>query len=177
VDRDEDGRNPARRRPNLAGKGRGSDPCSPRVPFRRLEGSEEVPAAVLGGALHPWPPVPRFLRGDRLWSWSGGRGRCRGVVGRQRCAQEWGRGARGGAAQARHACSLCGWRVSGLARGHGRDLSSAGGRRVFKAWDQGGRAGPGLTSGEAETRPVRCSNTLACAGSREHQHTTPFISQ
>jgi hypothetical protein len=76
----------------LAGKGWGSDPCSPRVPFRQLEGSEEVSAVVLGGALHPWPPLPRFLRGDHLRSWSGGRGRCRGVAGRQRCAQEWGRG-------------------------------------------------------------------------------------
>jgi hypothetical protein len=88
-----------------------------------------------------------------------------------------GEGAHGGAARARHACGQCGWRVSGLARGHGRDLSSAGGRRMFKAWDQGGRAGPVPTSGEAETRPVRCSDTLACAGSREHQHMTPFISQ
>jgi hypothetical protein len=76
----------------LAGKGWGSDPCSPRVPFRWLEGSEEVPTAVLNGALHPWPPLPRFRQGDRLRSWSGGWGRCRGVAGRQRYAQEWGMG-------------------------------------------------------------------------------------
>jgi hypothetical protein len=116
----------------LAGKGWGNDPCSPRVPFRQLEGSEEVPAAVLGGALHPWPPLPRFLRGDRLRSWSGGRGRCRGVAGRQRCAQEWGRGAHGGAARARHACGLCGWRVAtaGTCRPRVDDACSRRGTRA-----------------------------------------------
>jgi hypothetical protein len=59
-----------------------------------------VLAAVLGGALHPWPPLPWFRRGDRLWSWSGGRGRCREVAGRQRCAQGWGRELGGGIAMA-----------------------------------------------------------------------------
>jgi hypothetical protein len=97
---DGDRRNPARGRPFFAGKGWGSDPCSPRVPFRWLEGSEEVPVVVLGGALHPWPPLPRFQRGDHLWSWSGGRGRCRGVTGRQMCAQGWGWELRGGIAMA-----------------------------------------------------------------------------
>jgi hypothetical protein len=100
-----------------------------------------VPAAVLGGALHPWPPLPRFRRGDRLRSWSGGRGRCRGVTGRQRCAQEWGRGTSGGAARARRRCSArpvqdgarrdcrlarLGSRTREKGRGDGKHLAPAG---------------------------------------------------
>jgi hypothetical protein len=42
ADRDEDGRNPARRRPDLAGKGRGSDEGSPRVRFLGSNGAEEA---------------------------------------------------------------------------------------------------------------------------------------
>jgi hypothetical protein len=96
----EDGGILARGRPGLAGKGWESGVGSPRVPFRWLEGSKEVPAVVLGGALHPWPLLPWFRRGDRLWSWFGGRGRCRGVAGRLRCAQRWGRELSGGIAMA-----------------------------------------------------------------------------
>jgi hypothetical protein len=40
----------------LAGKVRGSDVGSPRVPFRGLEGSEKVPLVKFGGPvdLRPW---------------------------------------------------------------------------------------------------------------------------
>jgi hypothetical protein len=43
----------------LAGKGRGSDVGSPRTPFRRLDGPEEVPVSVGGGltAGRPLRPV------------------------------------------------------------------------------------------------------------------------
>jgi hypothetical protein len=46
-----DGRNPARGRPRLAGKESRGDVGSHRVPFRALEGLEEVLAVVRGGVV------------------------------------------------------------------------------------------------------------------------------
>jgi hypothetical protein len=46
-----DGGIEGRRRPDLAGKGWGSGPCSPRVRFWCLDGSEEVPTMGKGGAV------------------------------------------------------------------------------------------------------------------------------
>jgi hypothetical protein len=51
ADRDEDGRNPARGRPGLAGKGPRRGLGLPRVPFEAVQRSEEVPEGVLGGSV------------------------------------------------------------------------------------------------------------------------------
>jgi hypothetical protein len=69
-----------RRRPDFAGKGRGSGPCSPRVPFRGLDGLEERPAVEFGGAMDLRPPRLLFRRDGQLcWGpWS--RGRCMGSL-------------------------------------------------------------------------------------------------
>jgi hypothetical protein len=50
-----DGGIEGRRRPDLARKGWGSGPCSPRVRFWCLDGSKEVPAMGNGGAVDLQP--------------------------------------------------------------------------------------------------------------------------
>ena len=63
------GRIPARGWPDLAGKGARGDPCSPRVRFWCLDGSEVLPARGLGGAAGLSPPLPLFRRdGRRCWA-------------------------------------------------------------------------------------------------------------
>jgi hypothetical protein len=51
ANRDEDGRNPARGRPGLAGKGPRRGLGLPSVPFEAVQRSEEVPDGVLGGSV------------------------------------------------------------------------------------------------------------------------------
>jgi hypothetical protein len=63
ADRDEDGRNPARGRPCLVGKGWGKGLCSPRVPFWGLDALQRAPVVVLGGAVDLPPPLLLLRRG------------------------------------------------------------------------------------------------------------------
>jgi hypothetical protein len=51
-----------RRRPDLAEKGRGSGPCSPRVPFRGLDGLEEWQVVEFGGGADLQPLEQRLRR-------------------------------------------------------------------------------------------------------------------
>jgi hypothetical protein len=67
ADRDEDGRNPARRRPNLAGKGRGSGVGSPGVRFLSFRAAGGAPAMENGGGVDLGPPLPLLRRVGRPW--------------------------------------------------------------------------------------------------------------
>jgi hypothetical protein len=84
VDRDEDGRNPARRRPNLAGKGRGSGVGSPGVRFETVWRLEDAPAMENGGTADLRPPLPLLRRACSQWTRPGGHGGWSGAVGRLR---------------------------------------------------------------------------------------------
>jgi hypothetical protein len=80
ADRDEDGRNPARGRPCLAGKGWGKGVCSPRVPFEAVRRSEDAPAMENGGVADLRPPQHLLQRADReCSSRCGSRGFIEGV--------------------------------------------------------------------------------------------------
>jgi hypothetical protein len=67
TDRDEDGRNPARRRPNLAGKGQGSGVGSSGVRFLSFQASGGAPAMENGGSVDLEPPLPLLRRVGRPW--------------------------------------------------------------------------------------------------------------
>jgi hypothetical protein len=77
-----DGRNPARERPGLAGKDATGDVGSPRVPFRALEGPEEVLAVVHGGVVVVRPQEFRLRRTGCRERRAEGPGRCGGVLAR-----------------------------------------------------------------------------------------------
>ena len=57
------GRIPVRGWPDLAGEGARGDPCSPRVRFWCLDGSEVLPVMVVGGVVDLQPQELRLRRG------------------------------------------------------------------------------------------------------------------
>jgi hypothetical protein len=91
-----DGRNPARGSLGLARKESMGDVGSPRVPFRGLEGPEEVLAVVHSGVVYLRSQEFRLWRTGRRERQAEGPGRCGGVLARLRfpsMARRWfGRG-------------------------------------------------------------------------------------
>jgi hypothetical protein len=77
-----DGWNPAKERPGLAGKEARGDVGSPRVPFRALEGTEEVLAVVHGGVVVVRLQEFRLRRKGCRERRAEGPGRCGGVLAR-----------------------------------------------------------------------------------------------
>jgi hypothetical protein len=64
ADRDEDGRNPARGRPGLAGKRWENGIGSPRVRFEAVQRSEDAPAMVSGSEVAGGPSLLQLPAGD-----------------------------------------------------------------------------------------------------------------
>jgi hypothetical protein len=67
ADRDEDGRNPTRRRPDFTGKGRWSGVGSPGVGFLSFRASGGAPAMENSGVVDLRPPLPLLRRVGRPW--------------------------------------------------------------------------------------------------------------